>query len=124
MQIINTKSNAARARKIKKAILSAGNSIGSVTFVKRSDGSMRRMTYRLHCANPSFAKKPTSKGHLKAVARDSDNMQMTVLDVNHAIHNKKGHIVGRGAWKCVPLENVVRVAARGKIFRVPVGLVK
>ncbi len=124
MQVIDTKSKAARVKKIKKAIQSAGDTIGAVTFIKRSDGEMRSMVYRLHCNNPSFAPKPTEAGHIKSVAKDSDNMQLTVLDINHAIHNKKGHIIGRGHWKSIPLENVIRVQARGRIYRVPIDLIR
>lgn len=124
MNVITDTSKSVRAKKIKKAIQSAGDTIGSVTFVKRSDGSLRSMAFRLHCQNPSFAEKPTGKGYHKAVKRDADNLQMTVLDVNHALHNKKGHIVGRGAWRTIPLENVLRVQVRGNIYRVPTELIR
>jgi hypothetical protein len=124
MNVISDKSKSVRAKKIRKAIQSAGDSFGSVTFIKRSDGSLRSMAYRLHCQNPSFAEKPTGRGYTKAIKRDAENMQMTVLDANYALHNKKGHIVGRGAWRTIPLENVIRVQAKGRIYRVPIEVIR
>jgi hypothetical protein len=41
------------------------------------------------------------------------NVQMTVFDVNKVVRNKDNEIVGRGAWRTVPLENVERVVANG-----------
>ena len=48
MQVIDVKSKAARVKKIKKAIQSAGDTIGAVTFIKRSDGEMRSKIGRAH----------------------------------------------------------------------------
>ena len=118
MEVITIKSDTARAKKVKKLIKSAGNQIGSVHFTKRSDGSKRRMCYRLHATKPSYAPKPSGKRHKSRVAQDADNLQITVLDVNKVLRNRKGKISGRGAWRCVPLENVTRVCVNGQIYRI------
>lgn len=48
---------------------------------------------------------------------DADNNQVTVLDVNKVVR-KGEEIVGRGAWRTVPLENVTRISNRGKIYEI------
>jgi len=124
MKVITSKSKAERIKKVRKAIHSTGNFIGAVTFVKRSTGEIRSMAYRLHCVNPSCATKPTLKGHRKTVAKDNGNTQITVLDVNKPVKNRKGHVIGRGAWRSIPLENVLRIKARNVIYRVPIDLIR
>jgi hypothetical protein len=44
--------------RLKQIIESAGTTIGSVHFIKRSDGSLRKMCYRLHVRKPSVAPVP------------------------------------------------------------------
>ena len=122
MKVIQVKSIAARVKKVRKLIQSAGNTIGSVHFYKRSDGSKRRMCYRLHTQNPSYAPKPSGKNIANRRAQDSDNLQMTVLDVNKVLRAKtgrrKGKISGRGAFRTIPLENVNRLCVRGTIYKI------
>lgn len=119
MQVIKTKSRAARIMKIHKLITSVGNRIGSVHFRKRSDGSLRKMCYRLHVQNPSYAMKPNGKRMQKKVSKDADNLQMTVLDVNKIRRDKKGKISGRGDWRTIPLEKVERIKVQGEIYKIP-----
>ena len=76
------------------------------------------MAYRLHCVKPTYATKPTGKRFIKNKAKDSDNLQLTVLDVNKVLRNKKGRISGRGQWRTVPLETVQRIKVRGKIYKI------
>lgn len=98
---------------LRKVIESAGNKIGSVHFIKRSTGKLRKMSYRLHVTNPRYAKKPMGKKVIDDVA----NTQMTVFDTNKVIKDKEtGEVIGRGAWRTIPLENVVRIAAGGKTY--------
>ena len=40
---------------VKETIEGAGTTLGSVHFNKRSNGSLRKMSYRLHVTNPSMA---------------------------------------------------------------------
>jgi len=124
MKIVKVKSKMARVKMIKKLIESAGYSIGSVHFRKRSDGTLRKMCYRLHVQNPGYAMKPGGKRIRKRVSKDMDNLQMTVLDVNKVRRDKKGKIAGRGDWRTIPLENVERVCVRGQIYKVPHHLLK
>jgi hypothetical protein len=44
--------------KIKSWILEANSTIGSVWFIKKSNGELRKMCYRLHVKSPSVAKTP------------------------------------------------------------------
>jgi hypothetical protein len=48
----------ASVENIKNILKRVENKIGFVEFVKRSDGSNRRMTYRLHVKDPKWASKP------------------------------------------------------------------
>jgi len=91
-----------------------GNKIGSVHFIKRGDGTLRKMSYRLHVTKPSVAKSPSGRTDRKTMDRLHD--QMTVFDVNKVVRGINGEVIGRGAWRTVPLENVVRVAAAGKVY--------
>jgi hypothetical protein len=98
----------------------AGNKIGSVHFKKRSDDSLRKMCFRLHVKNPSAAKRPkgTNRKNISVA-----NTQMTVFDVNKVLRNRQNEILftdegkqQRGAWRTVPLENVVRACIDGVTY--------
>ena len=117
MQVIAIKSERARVKKVKSLILSAGNQIGSVHFTKRSDNSKRRMCFRLHTQKPTYAMSPSGKKVQARKAKDSDNLQMTVFDVNKVLY-KKGKMCGRGDWRSIPLENVERVCVQGQIYKI------
>jgi hypothetical protein len=108
---------------VKALILEAGNNIGSVHFIKRTDGKLRKMTYRLHVKNPSVASIPGSgkkdKKKKKVLDRkviNRANDQLTVLDTNKVVRDSSGEIIGRGSWRTIPLEGVVRVAHKGIIY--------
>ena len=115
MEIVKVKSLPDKIKKVRQEIKSAGNTIGSVWFRKRSNGELRKMCYRLHSSKPTYASSPTGKRHQKNVAKDADNLQMTVLDCNKVVRDKKGRIAGRAAWRTIPLENVIRTKIRGTI---------
>ena len=108
---------------IKEKIELAGNLLGSVHFYKREDNTLRKMSYRLHVRKPSIAKTPsdkssgfTAKRKLDRKTVDSKNNQMTVLDANKVVRDAEGKIIGRGAWRTVPLDNVVRISNRGVTY--------
>jgi len=127
---------------VKEKIEEAGTTIGSVHFNKRKGGELRKMSYRLHVTKPSVASAPkgmkteeicTFCGETKASGKcggpfeqrlvkstrkskkdiDAANTQMTVLDANKVVRDKNGKVVGRGAWRTVPLEKVVRIKNKG-----------
>ena len=122
---------------VREVIENAGTKIGSVYFTKRGDGKLRKMSYRLHVKNPSVAAAPKGtiqkcalcgrsgkdltvmcKEFLKKKSKkdvDKTNNQITVLDTNKVIW-KDGEVIGRGAWRTVPLENVVRVRNCGTTY--------
>ena len=102
-----------RVATVRKLMLTAGTRIGSVSFIKRETGRLRRIAYRLHC-RPTYA--PVPKGNTRKAINRKHNL-ITVLDVNQPLYNRKGHIIGRGAWKSIPLDTVVRIRAGGTIFR-------
>lgn len=124
---------------VREWIEGAGTKIGSVHFKKREDGSLRKMSYRLHVQNPSVAKRPnTSSKRVCEVCGSSDkeckvgpfkvvpvvskkviddrNDQMTVLDTNKTVRDENGKVKGRGAWRTIPLENVVRICNNGVTY--------
>jgi hypothetical protein len=47
---------------------------------------------------------------------DISNTQVTVLDTNKVVRDKAGKVIGRGAWRTVPLENVVRIKNNGTTY--------
>lgn len=125
---------------IRDIIKQAGNTIGSVHFNKRSDGQLRKMSYRLHVKKPSVARAP--KGDVKDDTgtklmdsvgsfqfnpngvtvikmrhnrKDIDlaNNQMTILDCNKVVRDENGAVKGRGAWRTIPLETVTQVTVKG-----------
>jgi len=114
-KVIKCKTLPSRIKRVRQVIESAGNTIGSVHFIKRSDHSLRKMSYRLHVKNPSAAPTPSGK---KKVWRDRDNLQLTVLDANKVIRDKDGVIIGRGAYRTIPLENVERISVKGTVYKV------
>jgi len=106
---------------IRSKIEEAGNLIGSVHFYKREDNSLRKMSYRLHVRKPSIAKAPkekdnsvSTKANRKAI--DKKNNQMTVLDANKVVKNQEGKVIGRGAWRTIPLDKVIRISNKGTTY--------
>lgn len=117
---------------IREKIELAGTTIGSVHFKKRSDGKLRKMSYGLHVKNPSIASIP--KGLMNAIGGkflehevsdkvrvsrkdvDMENNQMTAFDANKVIRDDSGVIIGRGAWRTIPLERVERICNKGVLY--------
>jgi hypothetical protein len=54
---------------------------------------------------------PKKKVDKKTV--DKKNNQMTVYDANKVIRDKENEIIGRGAYRTVPLEKVIRIKNNG-----------
>jgi len=121
---------------VQETIENAGSNIGSVWFKKRSNGELRKMTYKLYVKNPSTAKQPkglskkdnsysfpsattTSSDGIKTLQwnhrKDIDKAhnQMTVLDTNAVVRDENNNIKGRGAWKTISLEGVERIVNKG-----------
>jgi hypothetical protein len=118
--------------KVREWIMGAGNKIGSVHFIKRSNGEMRKISYRLHVKNPSVASIPkglsgedsvsdvkVGNGKKSRKSRklvDLNNDQMTVFDVNHVVYDSGGNYVGRGGWRTISLEGVTRIVNSGVTY--------
>ena len=115
MEIVTVKGSN-KIRKVNKLMNSIGNQIGSVHFIKRSDGKLRKMTYRLHVTHPTYEKEPNGKFAFRK-AMDSDKHLITVFDTNSLRYSKKGKLNGRGNYKCVPLNGVVRLKVNGTIYK-------
>jgi len=101
-----------RVNKVRNLMRSVGNSFGSCWFYKRSDQKLRKMAYRLHVYNPTYVRKPNG-GRNRA-----DERLITVFDANTIRYNKSGRMCGRGGYKCIPLENVVRLKVNGEIYKI------
>jgi hypothetical protein len=127
---VRTKSLPARINRVRDIIESAGNTIGSVEFTKRSDGKVRKMAYRLHVKpedvnkNENHIERRISDPKEFALARmalrerihkkrekDLKNLQMTVFDTN--VRQK-----GRSSYRIIPLENVSRVRVKGVTYEI------
>lgn len=131
---------------IRNKILEADNTIGSVHFIKRKSGELRKMSYRLHVVKPSTAKvsktlkqkmfyecfcKNCEKAKIagftpfdtnieKINKKDIDkkNNLITVLDCNKIVKDKNGKIKGRGDWRSISLEGVVKITNKGKTYMI------
>jgi hypothetical protein len=112
MKIVKTRA-CNKVRQIKSLISKAGNQMFSVHFIKKSNGELRKMSCRLHVRKPTYSESPN--GTKRINASDYDNL--IVFDCNKILHNKKGKMNGRGAYRTVPLMNVVRVKVNGEIYK-------
>lgn len=99
---------------MRKILATAGSHIGSVKFKKRTNGEIRKMTYRLSVTNPKYAQKPSGKK--KDIVDGNSIAQktlITVFDTNKVVRNKNEEIIGRGAWRTIPLDSILEVKAGG-----------
>jgi hypothetical protein len=128
---------------VRQQMEKAGDKIGGVWFIKKSTNKLRKLCYRLHCKNPSAAKKPigislqsdksllpnhsvvmgvngkaTIKFKFNRKDIDERNEQITVLSTNDMTRDKEGKIIGRGAYKSIPLNRVVRIVNNGVVTNI------
>lgn len=120
MKVIDVKSDSKRIQIIKKLIESAGNQIGNIHFYKRSDGSLRKLSYRLGVKNPTYVKASSGKKvhQMRKMRKDSSYNLITVFDTNVLSYDKSGKLNGRGGWRSIPLDGVTRVSVGGTIYRI------
>ena len=113
MQIIEAKSVREKVRKAKKIMESAGRQIANVWFLKRNDGSLRKMSYRVGVKKPTYVRSPRGKG----IVDNQKHNLLTVFDTNVMKYNKNGKLNGRGGYRSVPLDAVIRISTGGTIYR-------
>jgi hypothetical protein len=114
MKEVMFKTKRDRVRGVKKLIVSVKNQIGSVWFKARGTGKLRKMAYRLRVSHPQYEKVPEGNG-IK-MRRDCD--LITVFDCNTLRYNRRGMLNGRGGYKSIPLDGVVRLKVGGEIYRI------
>lgn len=110
--------------RIREILKSAGSGIASVHFIKRSNGELRKMAYRLGVTNPTGTKAPSGMGDRSGIGtaarhvRDAANDLMTVYDCNVQTKNPDGSVT-RGGYRMIPLDSVTQVTVKGTkhIFR-------
>ena len=119
MKIISEKNEAKRVGIVKRLIESVGQKIGNVHFIKRSTGTKRRMCYKLHVKAPSYANVPKGDKSTKSNSKKkTDYRTKIVFDTNKLLYNKRGNLVGRGDYRSIPLENVIRISVNGTIYKI------
>jgi len=111
--IVEFESSPSRVRQIMESV---GSKIGNVHFVKRSNGELRKMSYRLGVRSPKHLPSPSGNGNRKN--DDADKDLITVYSTNDVIKDKEGNIIGRGAYKRIPLNGVTRIVANGKVYEI------
>jgi hypothetical protein len=116
VKVLKFKALPARINKVRELLLSADHTIGGVEFIKRSNGELRKMTYRLHVDNPTVAPKPKGVRNTKKI--NTENLQLTVLDSNKVVRDDDGNILGRGAYRTIPLEGVQSVTVKGTTYQI------
>lgn len=99
----------AKPENIRELIKEVGNKIGAVHFLKRKDGSLRKMAYHLHVSKNKQLKSGFNSSF------DIKNKQIRVFDYNKIIHGIDGS-KKRGAYRMIPLENVIRIAINKKVY--------
>ena len=115
MKEIKVRNKRQKISVVKKLFKSAGNALIGIHFVKRSDGSNRRMTCRLRVRKPMYASVPSGK---KTRSNSKEHGLITVFDTNSMRYNNKHRICGRGAWKSIPLDGVNRIRVNGEIYKI------
>jgi hypothetical protein len=105
-----------KCRTVKSLIKGAGNQIIGIWFKKRSNGKLKKMACRARVFSPTYESKP--KGDSGRKSRDAEQNLMTVFDVNHIRRDKNNMINGRGSFKSIPLDGVVRVKVGGVIHKI------
>ena len=98
-------------------MLSVGNSFGAVSFRKRSDNTVRKMAFRIHVKNPTYAKKPEGKIKFRKT-QDAENNILTIFDANVVRYNNKDRMCGRGNYRSIPLDKVFRLKVGGTIYHI------
>lgn len=111
---------------IREKILKAGNKIGSVYFYRRSDNKLRKICYRLHSykslkrntecltsSNRASHNNRSNRSNRRQV--DMANNLITVLSTNDIKRDKLGNILGRGQYKSIPLDRIIRICVNGEI---------
>jgi len=117
MKVLKIKDKSKRVERVRKLMLSVGNRIGVVHFIKRSDGKKRRMSYRVHVRKPQYASIPNGKSKNRNEINKAKDL-LTVFDTNVMRYNQKGRICGRGDWRSVSLDSVTRLSLNGEIYKV------
>lgn len=114
MEIVETRNKREKVSIVRSLIKSAGTKIGSVHFIARGTGKLRKMSYRLKVSHPQYEKVPTGQ---KSRVKNYDRSLMTVFDVNCIRYNTRGKMNGRGGYKSIPLDSVVRIKVDGIIYK-------
>ena len=102
--------------RVRQIMESVGSKIGNVTYHKRSNGELRRHSYRLGVKNPKYAKSPSGNSNRKA--DDQSKNLITIYSTNDVIRDDDGNIVGRGMYRRIPLTGVTRIVANGKVYEI------
>jgi len=102
--------------RVKQIIYSSGSKIGNIWFYKKSNGELRKMSYRLGVKNPKHIKKPSGNSNRRS--DDASKDLLTVYSTNDVVRDKDNNIIGRGAYKRIPLNNVVRIVAGGRVYEI------
>lgn len=79
----------------------------------KSDKECKKGPYKTVVRTVDLSTKTPAKPKVSKNVIDNANNQMTVLDANKVVRDENGTVIGRGAWRTVPLENVVRIACKG-----------
>ena len=119
---------------IRDRLMEVGGSIGSVWFYKRTDGTLRKMCFKLRVSNPKYVKAPKSEHSTiitimpngssrvtfsKTKNVDEANNQLRVFDCNLHILDAEGKVTGkRGGYRMINLEGVVRMKIKGTIINI------
>ena len=114
MEVIETGRTRDKVRFVSRLIKESGNKMVGITFIKRSDGSRRKIAGRFLVKKPQYASVPSGK-KMRYSAKDKN--LAVIFDVNVLRYNKKGELRGRGDWKSFGLESVERFKTNGIIYK-------
>ena len=112
--IVEFESSPERVRQIMESV---GSKIGNVTYVKRSTGKLRKHSYRMGVRNPKYAKPPSS-GNSYRKADDVSKDLITIYSTNDVVRDSEGNIIGRGMYRRIPLDGIIRIVAGGRVYEI------
>ena len=110
--VVRTKRD--KIRVVKNLIKLAGNRMTGITFIKREDGSSRKICGRFKVSKPTYAHVPSGK---KMKYNPKEKNLATIFDCNVLRYNRSGKLNGRGDWRCFGMDSVKRMKINGVVYK-------
>lgn len=114
MQVIKVRNSRDRIKRVRSLIQGAGDHLFAVSFITRRDGKKRKMVCRGGVRKPQYAGIPHGKGQYDPKKYNL----VTLFSMNDLRYNKRDKLNGRGQWKSIPLDGIMRIKTEGEIYKI------